>query len=130
MAVRRSSEKPADDGYIFEGRGEPLISTGAFALRLARSLGLTTSIAALSLLIGATGYRLAAGLSWVDGFLNASMILTGMGPVDRMTTTTGKLFAAGYALYSGIAFISMVGVLVVPIIHRIVHRFNVDVDDE
>src|SRR5690242_11029383 len=130
MAARRSSEPPADDGHIFEGRGEPLISTRAFALRLARSLALTASIAAVSLLLGAAGYRLAGDLPWVDAFLNASMILTGMGPVDHMTTTSGKLFAAGYALYSGIAFISMVGVLVVPIIHRIVHRFHVDTDDD
>jgi hypothetical protein len=130
MAARRSSEPPADDGYIFEGRGEPLISTRAFALRLARSLALTMSIAAVSLLIGAVGYRLAGDLPWVDAFLNASMILTGMGPVDHMTTTPGKLFAAGYALYSGIAFISMVGVLVVPVIHRVVHRFHVDTDDD
>src|SRR5438874_1952716 len=104
MAARRSRRPSADDGYIFEGRGEPLISAWAFALRLARSLVLTMTIATVSLLIGAVGYRLAGDLPWVDAFLNASMILTGMGPVDHMTTTGGKLFAAGYALYSGIAF--------------------------
>jgi hypothetical protein len=125
-----SRVRRAAAGMLFEGRGEPLISRRAFAGRLARSVGITLMIAAGSLLAGSVGYRIAADLPWVDALLNASMILTGMGPVDRMTTTGGKLFAAAYALYSGIAFISMVGVVVVPVIHRIVHRFHIDTDDD
>ena len=127
MAARRSSEPPADDGYIFEGRGEPLISTRAFALRLARSLALTTSIAAVSLLIGAVGYRLAGDLPWVDAFLNASMILTGMGPVDPLTTPAAKVFGIFYALFSGVAFLTMVAMLLAPAAHRLLHRFHLEI---
>jgi hypothetical protein len=65
-------------------------------------------------------------VGWVDGFLNASMILTGMGPVDRMETTPGKLFAAFYALYSGLAFLTMVAVLITPIYHRFIHNFHLE----
>jgi hypothetical protein len=114
---------------MFERKGEPLISTGAFALRIARSIGVMLLVAAASLIVGSVGYHVAGNLGWVDSLLNASMILTGMGPVDRMTTTSGKLFASGYALYSGITFISMIGVVVAPILHRVVHRFHIDTDD-
>ena len=114
---------------MFEGKNEPLISRRAFAWRLAHSIGLTLLVAAVSLAVGSVGYHVTGGLPWIDSLLNASMILTGMGPVDRMTTTAGKLFASGYALYSGITFISMVGVVVAPVLHRIVHRFHIEEDD-
>lgn len=87
-------------------------------------------MASLSLSLGSLGYHYLGELSWIDALLNAAMILTGMGPVDRMPSTSGKLFAAGYALYSGVAFISMVGVLVAPVFHRILHAFHVDLDDD
>jgi hypothetical protein len=115
---------------VFEGKNDPLISTREFAFRMARSLGLTLLVAAASLLVGSFGYHLTGNMPWIDALLNASMILTGMGPVDRMTTTGGKLFATGYALYSGITFISMVGVVVAPVLHRVVHRFHIEEDDE
>ncbi|HEX4337653.1 MAG TPA: hypothetical protein VH062_17185 [Polyangiaceae bacterium] len=115
---------------MFEGKGEALISTRAFAMRMAHSVGLTLLVALASLAVGSVGYHVTGNMPWVDALLNASMILTGMGPVDRMATTTGKLFASGYALYSGITFISMVGVVVAPVLHRIVHRFHIEEGDE
>jgi tetrahydromethanopterin S-methyltransferase subunit B len=76
--------------------------------------------------MGTFGYCYFGSLDWADGLLNAAMILTGMGPVDRMTTTAGKLFATFYALYSGIAFLTMMAILIAPILHRFLHKFHLD----
>src|SRR4051794_23951171 len=110
--------------FLFEHRTEPVLSRAKFVHRMTRSLGLAVVIAAVSLGAGTLGYCHFANLGYVDGFLNASMILTGMGPVDRMTTTGGKLFAGIYALYSGMAFLTMMAVLVAPFAHRMLHRFH------
>ena len=82
--------------------------------------------------IGVLGYHGIAGLSWIDSVLNASMILTGMGPVAAMTTTSSKLFASGYALFSGVVFLSSIGLVLAPLFHRILHKFHLDdaVQDE
>ena len=88
----------------FEKSSEALLSETGFVFRLVRSFCVTLLIVAFSLSFGTLGYCYFERLEWVDGLLNAAMILTGMGPVDRMTTTSGKLFATFYALYSGIAF--------------------------
>ena len=78
--------------------------------------------------IGMAGYHVWGGLGWLDSFLNASMILTGMGPVDRMDTDAGKLFASLYAIFSGVAFLGFVGVLFAPAYHRFLHKFHLDAD--
>ena len=83
-----------------------------------------------SLGIGAAGYRAFGGLSWIDATLNAAMILTGMGPVSPMTTDAAKIFATVYALFSGVAFLTAVSVLLAPAAHRFLHRFHLDVYDE
>jgi len=113
---------------MFEHRHEPLLPRRLFLHRIRRSAVGFLGVIAGSLALGTVGYRMAAGLPWVDAVLNAAMILTGMGPVDRMTTTTGKLFSAGYALFSGVAFLSSVGVLAAPVVHRFLHRFHLDRD--
>jgi len=87
-------------------------------------------ILVFSISIGILGYHLFGGLSWIDSFLNASMILTGMGPVDHLETERGKLFSAFYALFSGVAFLTFVGVLFAPVYHRFLHRFHLDIDSE
>ncbi len=79
-----------------------------------------------SLALGMIGYHLVAGLSWIDALVNASMILTGMGPVDQMTSVGAKLFASFYALFSGVAFLTIVAVLLAPAVHRFLHRFHLD----
>ncbi len=76
------------------------------------------------------GYRFFEGLSWTDSFLNASMILGGMGPVDYMKNDGGKIFAGVYALYSGLAFLVVAGLLFGPVAHRILHSFHYDSDQE
>ena len=83
---------------------------------------------AAAVLMGTVGYHLAGGLHWVDAFLNASMILAGMGPVDRLDTTLGKLFAAFYALFSGLVFIALMGVVLAPWAHRVLHRMHMAED--
>lgn len=80
--------------------------------------------------IGTIGYHTAAQLPWVDAFLNASMILAGMGPVDRLVTTTAKIFAAFYALFSGLVFIAIMGVILAPWAHRVLHHLHVAEEEE
>ena len=113
-----------------EHKGSPLAPITVFFWRLGRNFVATLGIVAFSLTLGSLGYHYLGGVSWVDGFLNASMILTGMGPVDRMETTAGKLFAAFYALYSGLAFLTMVAVLITPIYHRFIHTFHLEMEQE
>lgn len=115
---------------MFESKYQPLLSRRDFLRRVARSFGVTLAIIVFSLLLGSAGYHYAAGLPWIDSLLNASMILTGMGPVDPMPSTAGKLFATGYALYSGIAFLTMMAILLAPLLHRAMHRFHLEEEDD
>ena len=91
-----------------------------------RHLVYGTAFMAFSLAIGILGYMFFARLNFVNALLNASMILTGMGPVDKMTTNSGKIFASFYALYSGVAFLTSVGVLLAPTIHQFFKRFDIE----
>lgn len=113
---------------MYEHRGQPLLSRREFAIRLGRHFALSSLLIAGSLAIGVVGYHATEGLSWLDSLLNASMILTGMGPVDTMTHVSGKLFASAYAIYSGVAFLGITGILIAPVVHRILHRLHVDED--
>jgi hypothetical protein len=90
------------------------------------SLGLAIALLAAALLIGVAGYHFIARLSWVDALLNASMILTGMGPVAILTSTSAKIFASLYALFSGVVFLSATGVIMAPVVHRVLHRFHLE----
>ncbi len=112
----------------FESSNDPLISKRSFYTRIVRSFGASLVVVVFSLAIGSAGYAYFGELEWVDALLNAAMILTGMGPVDRMVTTSGKLFATFYALYSGIAFLSMMAIMIAPILHRFLHRFHLEED--
>lgn len=115
---------------MFEHRRDQLLPRRDFYLRLLGSFLLTLLIAGLSLAVGSVGYHVWGELGWLDAFHNASMILTGMGPVNPMTTSAGKLFASCYALYSGIAFLSMIAVITAPIAHRMLHKFHLADEDE
>ena len=108
----------------------PLISPAEFALRVAKNAALGLVLIVVSLAIGVVGYHVTAGLGWVDSLLNASMILTGMGPVDQLQTDGAKLFASAYALFSGVAFLTIVAVLMAPLVHRFLHRFHLEIADE
>ena len=109
---------------MFEHHQQPLLSRAEFIKRLSLFALAAFLLVAISLLIGILGYRLLEGMSWLDSTLNAAMILGGMGPVNPLHTTAGKLFASFYALFSGIVFLVSVGVLLAPIIHRLLHQFH------
>lgn len=114
----------------FERKSDPLIPRSQFIRRMAIFSAFGVMFLCFSLVIGTAGYAVFAHLPLVDAFLNAAMILTGMGPVDKMTTDGGKLFASFYAIYSGVAFLTFCGVLFTPIYHRFIHRFHLDLGDE
>ena len=109
---------------MFEHRAQPLLSPRQFLLRLVQSTGLSLGLVAGSLLMGMVGYRLLEGLSWIDAFLNAAMLLGGMGPVNVPVSTGGKLFAGLYALYCGLIVILIAGLLLAPVAHRVLHKFH------
>src|ERR1022692_2841246 len=110
----------------FERHHESLLPRQLFLRRLVRWGAVAGTILVGSLALGTGGYHFFERLPWIDALLNASMILGGMGPVDPIRTTAGKLFASFYALYSGLAIISIAGLLLVPVVHRFLHKFHVD----
>src|ERR1044072_5021818 len=110
----------------YEHHTQPLLSRRAFFIRWARHGVWAFALIVLSLLIGMIGYRTFAGCGWVDAFLNASMLLGGMGPVGELPTTSAKLFAGAYALYSGIVFLAIAALLLTPVFHRLLHRFHLE----
>lgn len=111
---------------MFEHRSEPLLPRRKYWRRVARHGFLAFSIILVSLAIGIIGYHVLEGLGWIDATVNAAMILGGMGPVNELHTIAGKLFAAAYALFSGIVFLVAVGVLLAPVFHRFLHKFHLD----
>ena len=114
----------------FEHRSEPLLPRQLFAGRVARYGAVAGGIVVVSLAIGVAGYHWIAELPWVDALLNAAMILTGMGPVNPLESFAAKLFASAYALFAGVAFLTMTAVLLAPLVHRMFHALHVDPDDE
>jgi hypothetical protein len=111
---------------MFEHRSQPLLGRGAFIRRLAGSTSLGVGLIALSLYIGMLGYHVLERLAWIDSFLNASMLLGGMGPLEQPQTYAGKLFAGIYALYCGLAVIMVAAIMFAPIVHRLLHSFHVE----
>ena len=111
---------------LYERKREPLIPHRAFIRRMFRHAGFAGLVVAGSLAIGILGYHFLGGLHWIDALVNASMILGGMGPVDALRTNLGKVFASFYALYSGMAFLVVAGVLFTPVFHRLLHHFHLE----
>lgn len=111
---------------MYEHRTHGLISRAEFGKRVVRHVMVAMMVLLVSLALGVTGYHYVAGLPWIDALLNASMILTGMGPVDTMVTTGAKFFASLYALFSGVVFLGIASVLVAPFAHRLLHRFHLE----
>lgn len=111
---------------MFEHRSNPLISRAAFTKRVSYHLLVALLAVVIGLGIGVLGYHHLGGLDWVDSFLNASMILGGMGPVDPLQTPAAKIFAGCYALFSGLAFIGIASLILAPFAHRILHRFHIN----
>jgi hypothetical protein len=112
---------------MYEHRTHLLLTGAQFARRVARHGLVALFVIAIALGIGVFGYHFIAHLSWIDALLNASMILGGMGPVDQLQSSASKLFASFYALFSGLAFIGIAGVMFAPFAHRLLHRFHLEV---
>ena len=112
----------------FESRYQPLLSRAAFARRVARSAAVAGLLVGPSLLLGMAGYHCFEGMPWIDAFANAAMILSGMGPLAPLQTFGGKLFAGCYALYSGLALIVATGIVLAPVVHRLMHRFHLEAE--
>jgi hypothetical protein len=113
----------------FEHRREPILPLSRFVWRLARSLAIGLALVGLSLVVGIVGYRRLLGLSWIDAFVNAAMILSGMGPLASPQTVGAKLFAGLYALYSGLAVLAIAGIIFAPVLHRFLHYLHADPDE-
>ncbi len=111
---------------MFEHKSEPLLSHRDFLGRVARSVLAGALLVALSLLAGMVGYHAFEQLEWIDAFLNAAMLLGGMGPVAELKTEAGKLFAGFYALYCGLVVLIVAGIVLAPVAHRVLHRFHLE----
>jgi hypothetical protein len=111
---------------MYERRKQPLLSRAKFLKRVGRHGLVALGVLSFGLGIGVLGYHWLAHLSWIDSLLNASMILGGMGPVDPLPNNAAKLFASFYALFSGLAFIGIVSVLLAPFVHRMLHRVHAE----
>jgi hypothetical protein len=111
---------------MYEHRKQKLAPMGVFYKRVLSNILLASGILFICLMIGITGYHYSAGISWLDSLHNASMILSGMGPVVTIDTVAGKWFSSCYALFSGVVFITNIGVILAPVMHRLFHRLHVE----
>jgi TRAP-type C4-dicarboxylate transport system permease small subunit len=111
---------------MLERKHEKLAPVSVFVRRMAKSVAMAGLLVAGALFLGVSGYHWIAGFSWIDSLLEASMILGGMGPVNQLPTTGAKIFASAYALFSGLMFIGVMGIVLTPVAHRLLHKFHVD----
>jgi uncharacterized protein involved in cysteine biosynthesis len=111
---------------MYEHKTQPLVPTSVFYQRVIRHIIIASLLILICLTIGILGYHYTDNISWIDSLHNASMILSGMGPVVELKSVGGKIFSSAYALFSGVVFLSIVGFILAPAIHRIFHRLNHD----
>ena len=114
---------------MYEHRSAPLLPKRHFLRRLGAHVAAAAAVLGVSLAIGTQGYHALGDQSWVDSFLNAAMILGGMGQVGEVSSTGGKIFAACFALYAGLALISVATIILAPVVHRILHTLHLDSSD-
>lgn len=113
--------------FQYEHRGEKLLPWRRFLVhRVGKTFAVGSAVIVVSLIVGMLGYRITEGMSWLNAFLNAAMILGGMGPVATMHTEAGKLFAGFYALFAGLVLVATAGLLFAPFLHRLMHRFHLE----
>jgi hypothetical protein len=115
---------------MFERRHERLAPVSVFVWRMVASVAVALLLIAAALCGGVAGYHWIAGFAWVDALLEASMILGGMGPVSALPTAASKVFASCYALFSGLMFIAVMGIVLGPPVHRFLHKFHIDETDQ
>ncbi len=109
---------------------KPMLSQKVYVQHLMRNAGIGAAILSVALLGGVLGYHCFEDLSWLDSLLNASMILAGMGPVDKVQTSGGKVFASAYAVFSGVVFLSSIAIVMTPVVRRMLHRLHLDIEEE
>lgn len=122
--------KPGSKILGYEPVSQPLAPLRRYVRRQLRSLGIGLVFIAIGLYAGMLGYHYIVGLSWIDAYENAAMILSGMGPLAAPSTFAGKVFAGSYALFSGIAVLAIAGVIAAPLVHRFLHRLHADTSDK
>lgn len=111
---------------MYEHHTQPLLPRKVYYGRIARHAALGVAVIVVSLGIGMAGYHFFEKLPWVDAFVNAAMILSGMGPVATLQTDGGKIFAGCYALFSGLTLIAILGIIFAPVVHRSLHKFHLE----
>lgn len=111
---------------MYEHRAKPLLPRHLFFARLRCHAAFALALIVVALGIGMLGYHALENMNWIDSFANASMILSGMGPLGELKTSAGKIFAGCYALFSGVAFLTSIGVVFAPIFHRFLHKFHLE----
>lgn len=114
--------------WLYEHRDQEPLSKRLFMVRMLRHAGAAALIAAVSLAIGMYGYHRFAQEEWLDAFVNAAMLLGGMGQVGDVTTKAGRVFAGLYSLYAGTVFLVLTATMLTPVFHRVLHRFHWDAD--
>ena len=112
--------------FSFEHRRQPVISRRRFIRLMIIVIGLWLALTSIDLIIGIVGYARFEGMSFVDAYVNAAMILSGMGPIGELKTIAGKLFAGTFAIFSGLVIVIATGFILAPIFHRVLHRFHVE----
>lgn len=115
---------------MFEHHKQALLPPREFIRRLGWSVAAGIALILFSLSIGMLGYHFLGGLAWIDAFLDAAMILSGMGPLSPLHGDAVKVFAGCYAIYCGIALIATTGVILAPVIHRGLHKFHLEWDEK
>ncbi len=115
---------------LYERHNQPLMPRKEFIRRYLIHIAVAITVVIASLMIGILGYHILEGFTWIDSILNASMILGGMGPVNLLQTNAGKLFASIYALFSGMIFLVITGLLFAPLFHRFLHHFHLEAEKE
>lgn len=126
-----AKRKPKTEGgwLSYERHHDKLAPRSVFIKRLVAAEGFALALIATALIIGIAGYHYIAGFQWLDSLLEASMILGGMGPIKELPNDGAKVFASIYALFSGLIFIGVMGLVLSPVVHRIMHKFHVDEKD-
>jgi hypothetical protein len=114
---------------MFEKKHEKLAPLSTFVRRMVLSVVMAGTLITFALIIGIVGYHCIVGFDWIDSLLEASMILGGMGPINPLHSTGAKVFASGYALFSGLVFIAVMGIVLAPVTHRMLHKFHIDEED-
>jgi hypothetical protein len=117
------------EAWKFERRTDRLAPLGLYIKRIVGSVAIAIGLMLVALAVGIAGYHLIAGFDFVDSLLEASMILGGMGPVRELPNQSAKIFASIYAMFSGVFFIAMMGIILAPVAHRVLHKFHLDEGD-